>query len=49
MKFGLRLPGAGPYAGPDAIVAFAQKAEELGFDSIWMTDHIALPVDVASK
>ena len=49
MKFGLRLPGAGPYAGPEAITAFAQKAEHLGFDSIWMTDHIALPVDVASK
>jgi len=49
VKFGLRLPGAGPYAGPDAIVAFAQKAEELGFDSLWMTDHIALPVDVASR
>jgi probable F420-dependent oxidoreductase len=49
MKFGLRLPGAGPYAGPDAIVAFAQKAEALGFDSVWMTDHIALPVDIGSK
>lgn len=46
MKFGLRLPGAGPYASPHAIVAFAQKAEELGFDSLWMTDHIALPVDI---
>ena len=49
MKFGLRLPGAGPYAGPEAIVAFAQKAEELGFDSVWMTDHIALPVDVRTR
>lgn len=49
MKFGLRLPGAGPYAGPEAITAFAQKAEELGFDSLWMTDHIALPVDISSK
>jgi probable F420-dependent oxidoreductase len=49
MKFGLRLPGAGPFAGPDAIVAFSQKAEELGFDSLWMTDHIALPVDVTTK
>ncbi|HEX5395609.1 MAG TPA: LLM class F420-dependent oxidoreductase [Candidatus Limnocylindria bacterium] len=49
MKFGLRLPGAGPYAGPEAIVAFAQKAEELGFDSLWMTDHIALPVDVRTR
>jgi probable F420-dependent oxidoreductase len=49
VKFGLRLPGAGPYAGPDAVAAFAQKAEELGFDSVWMTDHIALPVDVQTR
>ena len=49
MKFGLRLPGAGPYAGPEAIAAFARKAEELGFDSVWMTDHIALPVDVQTR
>lgn len=49
MKFGLRLPGAGPYAGPEAITAFSKKAEELGFDSLWMTDHVALPIDVASK
>ena len=49
MKFGLRLPGAGPYAGPEAIVAFAQRAEALGFDSLWMTDHIALPVDVRTR
>lgn len=49
MKFGLRLPGAGPYAGPEAITAFAQKAEELGFHALFMTDHIALPVDVKTK
>lgn len=49
MKFGLRLPGAGPYASPHAISAFATKAEELGFDSLFMTDHIALPVDIESK
>ncbi|HEX5406707.1 MAG TPA: TIGR03619 family F420-dependent LLM class oxidoreductase [Pseudonocardiaceae bacterium] len=49
MKFGLRLPGAGPYAGPEAIEAFSTKAEALGFDSLWMTDHVALPVNVQSK
>jgi probable F420-dependent oxidoreductase len=49
MKFGLRLPGAGPYAGPEAITAFAQRAEELGFDSLWMTDHVVLPVDVQTR
>lgn len=49
MKFGLRLPGAGPYAGPEAITAFASTAEDLGFHSLWMTDHIALPVDVKTR
>ena len=49
MKFGVRLPGAGPFAGPQAITAFSQKAEELGFSSLWMTDHIALPVEVETK
>jgi probable F420-dependent oxidoreductase len=49
MKFGLRLPGAGPFAGPEAITAFAQRAEELGFHSLWMTDHIALPTEVATR
>ena len=49
MRFGLRLPGAGPYAGPEAIEAFSVKAEELGFDSLWMTDHIALPTNIASR
>ena len=49
MRFGLRLPGAGPFAGPEAITAFAQRAEELGFHSLWMTDHIALPTEVATR
>jgi probable F420-dependent oxidoreductase len=49
MKFGLRLPGAGPYAGPDAIAAFARRAEELGFDALFMTDHVALPVEVGTR
>jgi probable F420-dependent oxidoreductase len=49
VKFGLRLPGAGPYAGPEAITAFAQKAEELGFDALFMTDHVALPTNLQTK
>ena len=44
MKFGVFLPtflfsGAGrEHAGE--LRAFARKAEELGFDSLWVTDHI---------
>lgn len=49
MKFGVRLPGAGPFAGPDSIHQFAKAAEEFGFDSLWMTDHVALPVDLKTR
>ncbi|HET9898640.1 MAG TPA: TIGR03619 family F420-dependent LLM class oxidoreductase [Streptosporangiaceae bacterium] len=49
MRFGLRLPGAGPFAGPEAITAFSAKAEELGFDSLWMTDHVALPTAISTR
>lgn len=46
MKVGIRIPGAGPWAGPDAITQVSQHAERIGFDSLWMTDHIALPTKV---
>ena len=46
MKFGVRLPGAGPLATPENITAFAQKAEEAGFASLWMPNHLALPLRV---
>src|SRR5436189_4889255 len=39
MKFGTRLYGS----DPDAVVAKAQRAEELGFDSVWRGDHLLLP------
>jgi probable F420-dependent oxidoreductase len=43
MKFGAFLPtfiqNDGP-SRPQAIKDFARKAEELGFDSLWVTDHL---------
>jgi probable F420-dependent oxidoreductase len=44
MKFGVFLPTfLFPGTGPEQAVRlreFARKAEELGFDSLWITDHI---------
>ena len=49
MEFGLHLPNAGPFAnGPD-IVRTAQRAEELGFHSVWLFDHLFTPVELESK
>lgn len=41
MKFGVRLPVSGPLASPAAILATAQLAEALGYDSIWVHDFIS--------
>ena len=44
MRFGFGLPHAGEAAnGPD-IIRIAQRAEALGFASVWSGDHIVLPV-----
>jgi probable F420-dependent oxidoreductase len=43
MKFGIILPSYGPSSSPDGILATAQYAERLGFDSAWTTDHVLLP------
>jgi len=46
MKFGLALPsfanriGSSDAPSLEAIAAYAQKAEELGFDSLWVVDHL---------
>lgn len=43
MQFGVHLPHVGPFVTPEAIVGVAQKAEELGYHSLWVADHIITP------
>ena len=40
MHFGVILPNYGKDASPGAIRRTAELAEELGFDSVWTTEHI---------
>ena len=42
MKLGVILPSAGPNTGADNIVATAKLAAELGYNSLWLTDHVVL-------
>jgi len=42
MKFGVVLPSYGTRAGRLGILDTALAAEQLGFDSVWLTDHLAL-------
>jgi probable F420-dependent oxidoreductase len=43
MRFGVTLPNFGMHAKKDAILKIAKTAEELGFDSLWVSDHIVIP------
>lgn len=43
MKFGIALPNFGRYAQKESILDIAISAEDLGFDSLWVSDHIIIP------
>jgi alkanesulfonate monooxygenase SsuD/methylene tetrahydromethanopterin reductase-like flavin-dependent oxidoreductase (luciferase family) len=40
MKFGLLLPHFGVYADKDRLLDGTKLAEQLGFDSVWVRDHL---------
>jgi len=43
MKLGLYGLRRGSSAEPDTLVRRARLADEIGFESVWVGDHIALP------
>src|SRR4051812_20445855 len=44
MRIGTTLPHMGELAGPDAVVAVAQRAEALGYDTVWVADRLLYPL-----
>ncbi len=45
MRLGFCLPQHGPDTGPEALIAVAQRAESLGFESLWVSERLLWPVD----
>ncbi len=43
MKIGIALPIFGKYAGREEILDAALAAEALGYDSVWVSDHVVVP------
>jgi probable F420-dependent oxidoreductase len=43
VRLGIHLPQFGRAAGPDAIERAARLAEDLGYDDVWVSDHVAQP------
>ncbi|HTS37931.1 MAG TPA: LLM class F420-dependent oxidoreductase [Candidatus Solibacter sp.] len=44
MKLGFALPNIGPVATPDAVSQVAQRAEALGYHSLWTVERLLYPV-----
>lgn len=42
---GVRLPNSGPFAEAPAILESAALAEELGYEFVWVHDHVSWPPD----
>lgn len=49
MEIGLHLPQFGPLATREGITGFAQLAEEFGFESLWVSDHVIVPREMSSR
>jgi probable F420-dependent oxidoreductase len=49
MHFGFSLPGRGPLARPDSLVKLARKADSLGYASLFVTDHVVIPLSSDSR
>jgi len=45
MRFGIHLPQFGRAAVAGAVEQAARLAEELGFDDVWVSDHLVVPKD----
>jgi hypothetical protein len=43
MKFGVWIPNCRHLATPDIIRTTAVRAEQLGYDSVWVSDHVVVP------
>src|SRR5205823_10448246 len=48
VRFGFSLQGRGALADRETITTLARRAEALGYDSIWVTDRLLIPVQSRS-
>ena len=44
MRIGFILPQIGPVGSPEALKKVAQRAEKLGYDSLWTTERLLYPL-----
>lgn len=45
MKLGFNIPHMGPAASAENIAAVAKKAEDLGYETVWVTERLLFPIN----
>ena len=48
MRFGLHLPNSGPLTAHADLVSLAVRAEAIGYDRVWVFDHLFNPVELSA-
>ena len=48
MKIGINLPNFGRTASREPLAGLARRAEDVGFDSVWFSDHVVMPPEVTT-
>jgi probable F420-dependent oxidoreductase len=49
MQIGAHLPVYGAAATRDGVLLAAQRIESLGYDSLWVSDHVVIPWEIHSR
>jgi len=49
VEFGCHLPVYGPAATRDVLLGVARRLEALGYDALWVSDHIVIPWRIESR
>ena len=48
MKFGVVIPNVGTLASNETLMEISHTSEQLGFDGIFVNDHVIVPADITS-
>ena len=49
MEFGCHLPIYGPSATREVLLGVARRLEALGYDALWVSDHVVIPWRIESR
>jgi probable F420-dependent oxidoreductase len=49
MEFGCHLPVYGPAATREVVLGVARRLEALGYDALWVSDHVVIPWRIESR